>query len=1334
MKQKPQSVHQLSPNKSLSSCRESSKRKRIIPTSSLSNGSRKTESKAEIKPAELQATEVQPIEPPPPKRSCRRTSQIAKTSSNNPKIDLPDQQPRNKSDPPPLKRSCRIKSHPTKTSSNNTKNLKNDDKDDSTYQLPGNKAGGQPLQPPPLKRSYRRITKKSLNETHNLGNDNNQKKKHVSKGDSADQQAGDKAGPKPPKLRSSHVQPLEPPPPKRSCRRTSHLTKTSSTNTKSLQNDGNQNKKCKSKDDSTDQLPGKKVVAQPHPPPPKRSCRRTAHLTKTSSTNTQSLRNDDSVKTKHECKADQQPGNKTEAPPPKRSYRRISHLTKKSSNNTEKKRYESKDDSADHQPEKKAGPQGQHQSLEVQAAKQSNRKTAQLMKTSSYDTKSLHNDENKKQRSETIDVSTARQLRNKTRSQPPEHESSKVQAPEVQTQTGSYHRSSQLTSTSSSDSKIIQKDDNQQKRFDTIEVSTVHQLRDLAGISSIYSCPTKYQPEILGPQPPRHQSPKVHPPEVQTPNWAYRKSSQLTSSLHDSKSAQKDDNRKKRRETLDVSTAQQPRNKAGSQQLGVQTPGAKSPKVQTPKRLYRRSSQSTSTSLYDTKSDQKDDSQKKRRETIDISTAQQPCNNIGAPQNLPNRRPSQYTPMTLYKSPNLQNDNNRSQSHESVDLSADHQPGMNAGINQTSKLPSHGLQPKVRPHRRTSQYTPTSLYENERFEYNDNRKQRRESIDVSNVQHSGSTAGPKPPGLQPLGVQTPVLQPLTRSYRRPSLYLPTSHLGDQNLQNSESRKSIDNSTVNHPENIAESEGLQPIGAQMPGLQTPSRPCRRLSQYTPMPLNEDQNPQNDINQQQWRESKDFTKVHHPETIARPQPPSLQTLGAQAPLLQGPTRPYRRSSLYLPTSQLEDQSPQNNNTNSESIVYSTINQPENITGTQPQGHQHLGSQMLGLQTPIRPCRRPSQYTPTPLYKNQVLQIDINHQEKSGSIDFSTAHHPENIGVPKPFQSVGVQSGNSVSPGPQLSELQPPKLPYRRPSQFTPTSPYEPKGFRNEDNRKEKCELIDLTGAQQPENKTGPEPPGHQTPRRPYRPQMQSVSASDLQSKFLLYIRDLSSEIVHHQVFEHFCAFGSLQRVYVLQRTENYNYALIIFTSAKSVELAVAANPHKLRNKPYICHKAGPWNLGCFKSERRISDFSNSKRSIFRDRLTIRLPYGVNIHCYIYLSNSSMNQSNNSTEQEMSKRSALLPQVSVDLLHHLREQQAPLQPSIKQAPLDLDPETLFPSMGDNYSFQRHSYTNFVAYQKRPGHYEAVPTNAKVGLTAIAYADLRDKRDLISFFYQTD
>lgn len=248
------------------------------------------------------------------------------------------------------------------------------------------------------------------------------------------------------------------------------------------------------------------------------------------------------------------------------------------------------------------------------------------------------------------------------------------------------------------------------------------------------------------------------------------------------------------------------------------------------------------------------------------------------------------------------------------------------------------------------------------------------------------------------------------------------------------------------------------------------------------------------------------------------------------------------------------------------------------------------------------------------------------------------------------------------------------------------------------------------------------------------MQSVSASDLQSKFLLYIRDLCSEIVHHQVFEHFCAFGSLHRVYVLQRTENYNYALIIFTSAKSVELAVAANPHNLRNKHYFCHKAGPWNLGCFKSERRISDFSNSKRSIFKDRLQIRVPYGVNIHCYIYQSNASTNQANNSSEQEMSKRSALLPQVSIDLLHHLREEQAALQPSIKQAPLDLDHQTLFSSMGDNYSFQRHSYTNFVAYQKRPGQYEAVPANAKVGLTAIAYADLRDKRDLISFFYQTD
>ncbi|EDW67515.2 uncharacterized protein Dvir_GJ23039 [Drosophila virilis] len=946
----------------------------------------------------------------------------------------------------------------------------------------------------------------------------------------------------------------------------------------------------------------------------------------------------------------------------------------------------SKDDLADQQAGNKAAPKPPElqssdvQQLEPPPPKRSCRRTCPLTKTSSTKAKSLQNDDNQKKKGDSKDNLADQLPGNKAGPQPPEHQPLNVQAQEVQTATRSYHRSSQLTSKSSYESKSIQKDDIQKKKCEAIDLST------------------KNQPESLRPQPLGHQSPKVHPPKVQTPNWAYRKPSQLTTSLHDSKSIQKNDNQTKRRETIDISTAQQPKNKAVSQTLRLQTIAAESPEVQTPKRLYRRSSQSTSMSLHD----QTDDILKKRRETIDVSPAQQPCNKAGT-RNLPNRRPSQYTPTTLNNTPNLQNDNSRSKRCESIDLSADHQPGMNAGVNQMSKLPSHGPQPTVHPLRRTSQYTPTPLYENERFENNDRRKQRRESIEVSNVHHSGNTAGPQPPEPQLLGVQTPALQPLSRPYRRPSLYLPTSHLGVPGT---------------------ESEGLPAIGAQAPRSQTPSRPCRRLSQYKPMSMNVDENTQNDIYRQQWHESKDVAKVHHPETIA----------GAQVPLLQTPTRPYRRSSLYLTTSQLEDQSSQNNerrNQRCDSIDYTNINHAGNITATQPQGLQSLDSQEL--QIPSRPCRRRSQYTPTPPYADQVPQIDINRQEKRGSLDISTVHHPENIAVPQPLQSGGVQSGTSINP-PQLSELQPPRRPYRRPSLFAQTSPYEPKSSQNEDMRKEKCELIDLTGAQQHEIKTEPEPPDHQIPRRPYRPPMQSVSASDLQSKFLLYIRDLSSEIVHHQVFEHFCAFGSLHRVYVLQRTENYNYALIIFTSSKSVELAVAANPHNLRNKHYFCHKAGPWNLGCFKSERCISDFSNSKRSIFRDRLQIRVPYGVNIHCYIYQSNASTNQANNSTEQEMSKRSALLPQVSIDLLHHLREDRAPLQPSIKQAPLDLDPQTLFSSMGDNYSFQRHSYTNFVAYQKRPGHYEAVPANAKVGLTAIAYADLRDKRDLISFFYQTD
>ncbi|EDV90499.1 uncharacterized protein LOC6569565 [Drosophila grimshawi] len=221
-------------------------------------------------------------------------------------------------------------------------------------------------------------------------------------------------------------------------------------------------------------------------------------------------------------------------------------------------------------------------------------------------------------------------------------------------------------------------------------------------------------------------------------------------------------------------------------------------------------------------------------------------------------------------------------------------------------------------------------------------------------------------------------------------------------------------------------------------------------------------------------------------------------------------------------------------------------------------------------------------------------------------------------------------------------------------------------------------------------------------------------------LLYVKDLSLEIGHHEIFEHFCIFGHLKRVTVRQRTEHYKYATILYTSDTSIELALSANPHNLRGKHYFCHKAGTsrkWPTNCCPN---------------------RLTNGISLHQYVYHSSVIAMPENFRVDQRnepRAKRFSLLPEASMVLLHHLREEQKPPEsaPASRLSP-NINYKRLMSSMGESFNFVRHSYTNFVAHKRRPGLYDKLPIDAKISLTAIAYADVRDRRDLISFHYATD
>lgn len=224
----------------------------------------------------------------------------------------------------------------------------------------------------------------------------------------------------------------------------------------------------------------------------------------------------------------------------------------------------------------------------------------------------------------------------------------------------------------------------------------------------------------------------------------------------------------------------------------------------------------------------------------------------------------------------------------------------------------------------------------------------------------------------------------------------------------------------------------------------------------------------------------------------------------------------------------------------------------------------------------------------------------------------------------------------------------------------------------------------------------------------------------------------EIVHHQVFELFSAFGNLKRVYVHQRSENYKYAMIIYITEESMKRALSANPHRLNDRKYICQQASPWHLGHFKIDSQLSGSIN--RTNFRERFQMRLPYGVVMRSYFYESHPSPNQSSCIiADRDRKRKSALLPPLCLALLHYTYDKQPLPKPGFKTepAPVSSYQQQLFAGMGKGYRFERHSYTNFVAYQKKPGHYESVPIDHKVGLTAVAYADLRDRLELISFHY---
>lgn len=230
------------------------------------------------------------------------------------------------------------------------------------------------------------------------------------------------------------------------------------------------------------------------------------------------------------------------------------------------------------------------------------------------------------------------------------------------------------------------------------------------------------------------------------------------------------------------------------------------------------------------------------------------------------------------------------------------------------------------------------------------------------------------------------------------------------------------------------------------------------------------------------------------------------------------------------------------------------------------------------------------------------------------------------------------------------------------------------------------------------------------------------------------NLGLDIRHHDVFERFCIFGDIKQVCVRQLSDEKNYATILFRSESSMKLALVSNPHELRGKSYSCFKIGIWRLGLTNMFTHINTFPATTAR----HPTAPLPYGVNLRYYQYQSVLQTTSQDNTLNKkadlaENKNRSALLPASSIALLSTWRKSQATKPPIDLQSKVKSDNYrySLMSSMGRNFKFVRHSYTDFLSYLWRPGHYQIVPINSCIRMTALDYAAQRDSINLTASHY---
>ncbi|ALC47503.1 CG14506 [Drosophila busckii] len=241
--------------------------------------------------------------------------------------------------------------------------------------------------------------------------------------------------------------------------------------------------------------------------------------------------------------------------------------------------------------------------------------------------------------------------------------------------------------------------------------------------------------------------------------------------------------------------------------------------------------------------------------------------------------------------------------------------------------------------------------------------------------------------------------------------------------------------------------------------------------------------------------------------------------------------------------------------------------------------------------------------------------------------------------------------------------------------------------------------------------------------------SLSLSKLKPEqhCLLYIQDLSFDIRHHELFEHFCIYGNIENVNVRQRTDNYKYATIRFAAAKSAEFALAANPHKLQHKHYYCRRAGFWRPGVPRSNKDITEHQQQQRSSsLRDRQLNDLQE----RCYVYEPKLQV-PSSVAASGSYKQSAALLPQLSKMLLRCMRKetQAQALPPSKAPRPITTAAATflqhqqaLMSNMGQSSRFVRHCYTDVMAYRQHPRQWQELPIDYKTPVTAAEYVALRE------------